>query len=153
DFLSPQSGNCSFAPAHICCAAVTPLLPPTALHALSYLGCQAASGKCRTDSLLEDHLGALEVEAEAHLAQAGLRHGTPQTHLLLGVEHQEATAAGADQLAAQRPVRLCQLVPLVDPVVAHRTAALLLVFPVDVHQLGEADEVAGLHRLLALVAQ
>src|SRR5262245_19112072 len=104
-------------------------------------------------SSLEDDLGTLEVEAEAHLAQARLRHRPPQTHLLLGVEHQEATAAGTDQLAAQRPVRLRQLVPLVDPVVAHRTAALLLVFPVDVHQLGEAHQVAGLHRFLALVAQ
>src|SRR5262245_36881012 len=62
-------------------------------------------------SSLEDHLGALEVEAEAHLAQSGLRHRPPQTHLLLGVEHQEATAAGADQLPAQRPICLRQLVP------------------------------------------
>jgi hypothetical protein len=43
---------------------------------------------------LDDHLGALEVESKAHLAQVNLGHSPPQTHFVFGVEHEEATATG-----------------------------------------------------------
>jgi hypothetical protein len=48
---------------------------------------------------------------------------------------------------------MARLVPAVDVGVAHAAGALLLVLPVDVHQLAELVQVADLQRLLALVAQ
>ena len=63
--------------------------------------------------------------------------------MILGVEHQEAAAAGADQLAADRAVLPPELVPLVDLRVAHAAGAPLLVLPVLVHQLAEGGRVAG----------
>ena len=68
---------------------------------------------------------------------------------VLGVEHQEAAAAGADQLAADRAVLHAQLVPFVDLGVAHAARAALLVLPVLVHQLAELGEIAGFQRRLA----
>ncbi len=65
-------------------------------------------------------------------------HRRPQAPMVLGVEHQEAAAAGADQLAAERAVLPAELVPLVDLRVAHAHRAPLLVLPVLVHQLAEA---------------
>ena len=51
-----------------------------------------------------DGLRSFEVEAEADFLQARSRHGVAQPRLVLGIEHQEAAAARADQLAA-RPRR------------------------------------------------
>src|SRR4051812_6170078 len=87
--------------------------------------------------LLNENLGALEVEAEAHLAQPGLTHGVAQLRFLLGVKHQKASAAGADELPAQSAIVHGVGVPLVDLTVAHRTRALFLALPVHVHEAGE----------------
>src|SRR6202012_5265918 len=43
-----------------------------------------------------DDLGALIVEAEAHLAHPRSDHGVAQPGLVLGMEQQEAAAASAD---------------------------------------------------------
>ena len=66
--------------------------------------------------------------------------------LSLGVEHQEAAAAGADELAAERAVGHGVVVPVVDLRLLMPGAARLLALPVDVHQPGELLEVAGLER-------
>ena len=52
-----------------------------------------------------------------------------------------------------RPLPRIKVIPLVDLVIAHLLRALLLVFPMDVHQLGEFDEVARFERLLALAPE
>ena len=52
---------------------------------------------------LDDNLRALEIEAEAYFGQSGLAHGMTQTHLVLGVEHKEAAAAGAGRAARADP--------------------------------------------------
>ena len=59
---------------------------------------------CISHRGLRDDGRPFEVEAEPHLLQAGLAHGLAQPRLVLGVEHQEAAAARADQLAADRAV-------------------------------------------------
>src|SRR5262249_4956069 len=102
---------------------------------------------------LNHHFRALEVEAEAHFAQAGLRHRVTQAGLIFSIEHQEAAAARADQLAAERAVLHRHLIPRVNLAIAHSAAALLLILPVDIHQFSELPEVARLQRLLALIAE
>src|SRR4029450_11913068 len=47
---------------------------------------------------------AVVIDGEAHLGQPGAPHRLPQPAHVLGVEQQEASGAGADQLAADRPV-------------------------------------------------
>ena len=64
----------------------------------------------------------------------------------LGVEEQEAAAAGADQFSPKRAAPASQLVPLVHLGVAHTVRALLLAFPVLVHELAELVEPSGLER-------
>ncbi len=85
---------------------------------------------------------------QARAAQCG-----SQASLLLGVEEQEAAAARADQLAADRAVVERELVPAVDLGVGHQARALLLELPVLVHEAAERVELAGLDRLEALVAE
>ena len=65
---------------------------------------QAAGENGDRQAHREQHLRALEVEAEAHFLEAGLRHRRAQPAVVLGVEQQEAAAAGADELAADRAV-------------------------------------------------
>src|SRR5438128_1757329 len=76
--------------------------------------CPARLQASPAEALLHQDLGALEVEAEADLAQAGVCHGFAQARLVFGVEQQEAAAAGADELAAQRPVAQRQPIPLIN---------------------------------------
>src|SRR4051812_21658894 len=84
---------------------------------------------------LNDHLGALEVEAEADLAQTGLEHGPAQLDLVLGVEHQEAAAARPHQLAPERAVIHAEAVQPVDVVVAGAAGPPLLLLPLFAEQL------------------
>src|SRR5262245_9631898 len=95
------------------------------------LGCASVSGRIRSASppariatggsggSLDDNLRALGFEAEAHLAQPGLGQRVAQARLVLGVEQQEASAAGADQLPAQRAAPEREIIPLVDPAAGH----------------------------------
>ena len=92
------------------------------------------------------------VEGETHLAQPLVRHRLAQRRLVLGVEEQEPSGTGADELAAERSGVAAGLIPAVDRVAGHPLAALALVLPVHVHQLAEAVRVAGLQRLLGLFA-
>ena len=69
--------------------------------------------------------------------------------LSLGVEHQEPSSTGADQLAAEGAVRHGAIVPLIDFCIAHAHAALLLALPVDVHQAAELGQLAVLQGLPA----
>src|SRR5262249_12992628 len=57
---------------------------------------------------------AVEIELEAQLAQPLGRHCAAQEFRIVGHEHQEAAAAGADQLAADGPIRPRHLVPAID---------------------------------------
>src|SRR5262245_37005716 len=92
---------------------------------------------------------AREVEAEAHLAERHRGHRVAESWLVLGVEEQEAATARADQLAAERAAGHREIVPAVDLAIAHGAAPLLLVLPVDVHQLGKLPEVPALERVAA----
>src|ERR1039457_998620 len=92
--------------------------------------------------VLGHDLGALEIKPEADLLEALLPHRVAQLPLVARVEHQEAPAAGADQLAAQGPVRHRVVVPLVDLRVAYPGAPRLLALPVHVHQHRELLEVS-----------
>src|SRR5947209_4582177 len=82
---------------------------------------------------VQKHLRPLEVEAEPEFPRACLGPGLPQLLAVLGVEQQEPIAAGADEFSAQRAAAAAQLVPLVDPWIAHLLGALLLVLPMLVH--------------------
>ena len=57
--------------------------------------------------------------------------------MVIRIEQQEATAAGANQLSPNRAVLQCQLIPLVDLRVAHAAGATLLMLPLLVHQRAE----------------
>src|SRR4051794_15801522 len=65
----------------------------------------ATGGAASPTMLLRHHLRALEVEMVPHFGQAGLTHGAAKPHLILSIEHQEAAAARADELAADGAVR------------------------------------------------
>src|SRR6185436_8519885 len=78
-----------------------------------------------------DHLlGALEVEAEAHLGEARMTHRMAEAFLLVGVEHEKAAATRADELSPERAIRHREIIPLVDLRIAHPARALLFVLPV-----------------------
>src|SRR5262249_12659302 len=99
-----------------------------------------------------DHLGAFEVEAESNLAEAFGAEDVAQPGLVGGVKHQDAPPARPDELAADRPVLEREVVPAVDVGVRHLIGAPLLVLPVLVHDLAEADEVTLLQELAAALA-
>src|SRR5881394_1254505 len=98
-----------------------------------------------------DHqLGPFDVEAEPNFHEAGLAHGVTEPRLVfLGVEHEEAAAPGADQLAAEGAAGFGQFVPLVDLRVGHAAAARLFALPMFIHERGEPAQVAALQSLLA----
>src|SRR5438552_2253454 len=99
----------------------SPRISTSALGMLSVMGrsrvarppARMATGSINASRLR--HYGrAVKIEAHPHLAQSCLAHGPAQPGLVFGVEHQEAAAAGADQLAAQRSVAHGQLIIFVD---------------------------------------
>src|SRR3569833_1961582 len=87
----------------------------------SALGTRSVTGRSRiaspparmaTGSMSGQHqLGALEIEPEADLLQPGLCHRGAQLVAVTRIEHQESTAAGAHELAADRAIAPGQLVP------------------------------------------
>ena len=93
---------------------------------------------------------ALELEVERQLGRSRRRHRLAGVLGVLRVDEQEAAAARADQLAAERAGAPRERVEVVDALVGHARRALALVLPVLVHQLGVALEVAGLQQLAAL---
>src|SRR5215472_17877694 len=96
---------------------------------------------------------AFKIEAHAHFAQTGLPHHAAQAGLVFGVEHEETTAAGADEFSAERAVSASQFIALVDAGVRHRAGTLLLELPVLVHDFGESPEVTGFERRFALIPE
>src|SRR5581483_4141829 len=104
-------------------------------------------------SIRSHHPRAFEIETEAHLAQAKPTHRAAQTCLVDRIEHQESSPAGADQLAACGTVLHRLVVPNIDTRVRDARAALSLVLPMHVHQPAEFDQVAGLQRVLAAIAE
>src|ERR1035438_18993 len=97
--------------------------------------------------------GAFEIEAHAHFAQSSFAQRVAQASLVLGVQHQEAAPAGADQFAAHRSVGARQLVVLVDGGTCHGFRPVLLALPVLVHDGGKAEQIALLERGLALITE
>src|ERR1035441_9224445 len=102
---------------------------------------------------VRDDAGTFKVEAEPDFLQSLLAHGMAQPGLVSGIEHQEPSSTGADQLAAEGTVRHGAIVPLIDLCTAHALAALLLVLPVDVHQSAELGQLAVFQGLLAAKCQ
>ena len=100
-----------------------------------------------------DDLGAFEVEAEADFLEAFFAHGVTELFLVARVEHEEAAAAGADQLTAERALAHRVVIPVVDDGVAHAGATDFFALPVHVHQAGEFVEVTGFEALEGLVAK
>src|SRR5260370_25728908 len=96
------------------------------------------------------YLGPFKVKTEPDFSQACLEHGAAQTSLVFGVEEQEASAAGANQLAGEGAIRQRQSVPGVDLTIAHVRRALLLVLPVFRHQRSKLPEISCLQSLLTL---
>src|SRR5258705_489540 len=93
-------------------AGIRPPRPPAPNAAAPRPGSRPAASR-------EQHLGAFEVKAEAHFLEPGLPHRLAYRPMLLGVEEQKPAAAGADELAADRPGLPAALVPRVDLRVAH----------------------------------
>ncbi len=108
-------------------------------------GAQSAKSKVQTTIFVPSKSKRKRTSLHARLA-----HGVAQLRLVVGVEHQEAAAARADELAAQRAVGHGGVVPFVDLRVAHAAAAFLLALPMHVHQPGELLQVATFERGLAL---
>src|SRR3546814_2797123 len=71
-------------------------------------------------------------------------HRPAQPVGILGIEHQEAAAAGADQLPAERAVVAGDRIQRVDARVRHAAGTRLLDAPVLVHDPSEGGGVAGL---------
>src|SRR5947209_19017929 len=61
----------------------------------------------------------------------------PQSVAVVGVEHQEAAAARADQLSADCAILHPELIPFIDARIGHPAAAALLVLPMLVHEIAE----------------
>src|SRR4051812_28085440 len=80
-------------------------------------------------SSLHQRLRAFKVEADAHLFEAGFAQHMPQAFLVLGIQQQEAAAAGTDQLSAHGPVAHRKLIPGINLQIRHRSRSLLLVLP------------------------
>src|SRR5262245_4387717 len=70
-------------------------------------------------SLLRQHLCALKIKVEPNLGQTSFAHGVPQPHLVLNVEHEKAAPTRTNQLATNRPVLQCKIVPCVNLRVRH----------------------------------
>src|SRR5271170_6706497 len=71
-----------------------------------------------------------EIELQPDLAQPSVSHGGAQARFVFCVEHQKASAARANQFAAQRPIRPRQLIHFVNQATADSRGTFLLVFPV-----------------------
>src|ERR1700733_3945939 len=93
-------------------------------------GMVSAARRPTTPGSRPDDPRALELEPEPHLAQPCARHRGAQLLAVARVEQQEAAAAGADELAAERAVRAAERVPRIDVRVGHPGRALALVLPV-----------------------
>src|SRR5690349_13593273 len=74
----------------------------------------------------QHHFGALEIEPETDLLEAGLRHRGAQPVAVSRIEHQESATTGAHELPADRAMAAGQLVPGIDLLVAHPIGAPLL---------------------------
>src|SRR5581483_2552828 len=103
--------------------------------------------------LLRQHTRAVIVEMEADLDEALLAHGMAEPGLVLGDEHEEPAAAGADQLAAGGAVAAPDIVPVIDLRVGHSAGALSLLLPVLVHEPAEPGYVALLQCRLRPAAE
>src|SRR5437016_2571680 len=97
--------------------------------------------------------GALEIEMHADLAQSGFPEHAAKPCFVFGVEHEEAAAARADELPAQRSIGARHLIVFVDARVGHRFRAAFLQLPVLVHDRRKAAEVALFHRFLAFISE
>src|SRR6185369_15419443 len=98
----------------------------------------------------DQEFGAFEIKAEPDLLEPSLAHGVAEFgFFLFGVKHEEPSAAGADEFAAQSAVGPGQFVPLVNLRVAHAAAADPFALPMFVHQPRKLAEIAALQRALA----
>src|SRR5262249_25004706 len=99
-------------------------------------------------------LGAFEVEAESHLAQAAALHRLDEpTFAVRTIEHEKAAAARAHHLAADGAGLARGLVVLVDRAARDARRELALLAPVDVQKLAEAVDLAALEQSFHLVAE
>jgi len=80
-------------------------------------------------------------------------HGVAEFFLVAGVEHQEATATGADKFAAEGPVGHGVIIPVVDHGIAHAGAADFFTLPMHIHEAGKFVEVARFEALEGFVAE
>src|SRR5450631_3734485 len=92
------------------------------------------------------------VEAESDLVESDILEPPPQPGGLRAVEEQEPPRTCADELATEGAVFAGQLVPGVNLVVADPGAPLAFQLPVFVHELTEADRIAGLECVSYVIA-
>ena len=98
---------------------------------------------------MDDCFRTFEVEPETYFGQSGADHRMAQFGFVVGVKHQKAAAARANQLAADRAVLDREFIPLVDLGVRHAAGTPLFVLPMLVHQLAEFDELTAFQRFEA----
>src|SRR5579872_953341 len=84
------------------------------------------------------------IETEGQFRKAVSAHGAAKTQRVLGVEQQEATAARADELAADGAVLKRMRITAIDAIVAHASRAGAFVRPVLIQQLPVATRAAFL---------
>src|SRR4051794_41102365 len=104
----------------------SPLISTRALGMRSVIGRRRVArppARIATGSINSSRLGhdgsALKIEPDPHFAQTGGTQGAAETRFVFGIEHQETTASGADQLAAQCAMTQREFIVLVDCRVAH----------------------------------
>jgi hypothetical protein len=78
-----------------------------------------------------------EVKLQANFSQPSASHGGTKASFILGVEHQESSAARSNQFASERSLGSRQFVHFVNKTAAHSWRAFFLVLPVNVHQFGK----------------
>src|SRR5580698_496097 len=94
-----------------------------------------------------------EIKLQPDLAQPSPSHSGAKAGFVFCVEHQKASAACANQFAAQRTIGAGQLIHFVDQAAADSRRAFLLVLPVNVHEFGKLAEIARQQRVPACVAE
>src|SRR5260221_10322331 len=102
---------------------------------------RALMGTCRLRTMeVGQDSGAVEVETEAQGAKASRdqRFGHPPSLRRADIEHEEATASGSHELAADRASLESRFVVLVDRGVAHLRCQFPLVGPMLVQEFAVA---------------
>ena len=94
---------------------------------------------------VEDDFAAFEIETEFQFTQTSIAHCCAQAiFIFFAVEHEEATAAGAGNFAADGAVGLGEFIPGVDVRIGNAIGEALFDLPMDIEEFSEATQIAAL---------